>query len=418
MAKRGSITKGIFYLFLALIPFQFALNASEGVDIAVGRLVALLLAFFLAGFALKRRSFTISSSALSFFLALFFLWSGMSLFWGEDSPAGIRKFLFLANFFPLFWLLPNLSRYGLERFKPYLLYSAFAVSLVGIGQFIAQFIFGAEGVFQFWASLAPYIYGKTFSESILTHPSWLVDIGGQTTLRAIAFFPDPHIFGFYLAFVIPLAFFSKKILFKICGIIFVVTLLLTFSRAAYIGALAALISYNILKLIRNYSLFSILYSLFFLVTLIVALFFTPIGSRFFSSFNLQEGSIAGRLENVSQAISLVKEHPLIGVGLGNYARALDPLAGERSPVTAHNLYLDIWAELGIVGLFLFLGVLFFAFAYSLANSQYPIFLTLIWFAAQSLFDTPMFSVHILPLLIVFLGIADANNKGNLKVKCL
>lgn len=413
------MTQTLFWIFLLLLPFQFALNLFEGVDFASGRLLALLLILFIFARALKTRSFFISFTPLSLFLLLFLLWSGASLLWAEDTSAGTRKFLFLLNFFPLFWLVPNLAKFtksDFVRLEKVILYPALIVSVIGITQFATQFIVGVDAVFQFWASLAPFIYGDTFSQSILAHSSWLVEISGATLFRALAFFPDPHIFGFYLAFVTPLAFFSKRTLFKIFGIIFISALLLTFSRAAYVGVLGAFVSFPLIalsakrkaqnvKLQRKAQSFKLLVVVLTFALFALSLFLSPIRSRFLSSFNITEGSIAGRLENWSQALSLIRENPALGVGLGNYARALDPLAGERSPVTAHNLYLDIWAELGIVGLALFLGIAFLALKKSFHSSP-PIFLTFVWFFTQAMFDTPLFSVHILPLLIIFLSFTD------------
>lgn len=71
-------------------------------------------------------------------------------------------------------------------------------------------------------------------------------------------------------------------------------------------------------------------------------------------------SVQGRLAIWRNTLAMVRDFPLLGVGLGNhavrypaYARAavVDPLWGTRSQLDyAHNEYLQAWAELGIVGL--------------------------------------------------------------------
>jgi len=53
-------------------------------------------------------------------------------------------------------------------------------------------------------------------------------------------------------------------------------------------------------------------------------------------------------------------HPLFGIGVGNYFyenRNYAPV----SPGRAHNMYLEMMAELGIIGIILFLGIIFYTF---------------------------------------------------------
>jgi O-antigen ligase len=77
------------------------------------------------------------------------------------------------------------------------------------------------------------------------------------------------------------------------------------------------------------------------------------------------GSGTGRLDLWTVGWRMVEEEPLQGVGAGNFPVSsvhylLQPGAIERadyivgSPKVAHNTYLELWAELGIVGLVLFL----------------------------------------------------------------
>jgi len=52
------------------------------------------------------------------------------------------------------------------------------------------------------------------------------------------------------------------------------------------------------------------------------------------------------------------EHPLFGIGVGNYYYENRNYAPVH-PGRAHNMYIEIMAELGIIGIFLFLGTIFF-----------------------------------------------------------
>jgi putative inorganic carbon (HCO3(-)) transporter len=82
--------------------------------------------------------------------------------------------------------------------------------------------------------------------------------------------------------------------------------------------------------------------------------------------HVEDSAIRGRISEVRSALMMVGDHPLIGVGSGNYeilypgyARivALDPRHEERA---AHSLYLEVAAENGVIGLAVFGGLLGFA----------------------------------------------------------
>jgi O-antigen ligase len=70
------------------------------------------------------------------------------------------------------------------------------------------------------------------------------------------------------------------------------------------------------------------------------------------------------------ALDVFTSHPILGVGAGNYAEAASNYSEYRSKRiasegevvgVAHNIPLGVASQLGLVGLILFLGVLFFAF---------------------------------------------------------
>ena len=87
---------------------------------------------------------------------------------------------------------------------------------------------------------------------------------------------------------------------------------------------------------------------------------------------------SGRLATWQGAAKVIASHPILGVGAGNFPYfAIDysdvvvrhaARKGEGSGV-AHNMLLGVGAELGLVGLILFLGILFFAFKLALSLSR-------------------------------------------------
>lgn len=65
------------------------------------------------------------------------------------------------------------------------------------------------------------------------------------------------------------------------------------------------------------------------------------------------------------ALKMIKEHPILGVGNGNYASLYDAYVKKYPKLSTpdyhnfptHNSYLKVWSELGIVGIVSFVGIL-------------------------------------------------------------
>jgi O-antigen ligase len=74
---------------------------------------------------------------------------------------------------------------------------------------------------------------------------------------------------------------------------------------------------------------------------------------------VSDGAITGRLAFWGAALEMTKDHPIFGVGLQNFellTRTYLPEIGKNKDT--HNTYLKVMAELGIVGITLFLGMVF------------------------------------------------------------
>jgi O-antigen ligase len=113
-----------------------------------------------------------------------------------------------------------------------------------------------------------------------------------------------------------------------------------------------------------------------LLVVIVAMFlagfgyFTYLASPETRSHISTVGSGTGRLDLWTVGWRMVEQHPIEGVGAGNFPISsvhylLQPGALERSdyivgtPKVVHNTYLQLWTELGLVGLILFLCIVAF-----------------------------------------------------------
>lgn len=127
-------------------------------------------------------------------------------------------------------------------------------------------------------------------------------------------------------------------------------LVITFSRSAWLSLAGVLATLSVLR--------PKIFIPLIVSGLIVFALFAPYGlkGRVVSSFNPQEENVKERLRIWKSAVQMVKENPLSGVGLGAFHQAyLEKYrprklrlkwAGEH----AHNLYLHVAAETGVLGL--------------------------------------------------------------------
>lgn len=194
---------------------------------------------------------------------------------------------------------------------------------------------------------------------------------------------DPNMWGQILVAVIPLVFFrfvhDPNRNTKLISAAFVVILLFetinTFSRGAFLALLvtALLVIFVFNKNIKVAMVF-VAIGIF-----IIAIPFIPSSytNRFLTLARLsptaqygiyQDSSFRGRSSELLAGLSMFAAHPLLGVGVGNYFNnyqiysqeiGIEVRSEERD---AHSLYVEIFSETGILGIFAFGGLVFSLFA--------------------------------------------------------
>ena len=158
-----------------------------------------------------------------------------------------------------------------------------------------------------------------------------------------------------------------------CGIFLqVLALSVTFSRAALFSWIGASALFFLLLFFRQEKEKSVplqrawvgLIGVILLSLLVSFVFF---GEQFFHrggvfQYNeLAKSSDATRWAAQDAALVLIKNHPFFGVGLENFMKASNAISGGKLAHMAHNCYLLIAAEMGLVALFCFFGFLFSQF---------------------------------------------------------
>lgn len=229
-----------------------------------------------------------------------------------------------------------------------------------------------------------YLTGFSPALSVLGLAQKHVETGGVAvvatdtfrSLRAYGPFPHPNIFGGYLAIAIVLkGWKGRKGLKSLKGwrgwvqismiALFTSTLILTFSRGAWLALTIGLIVflaqafwYKRLTAHRAIPLLSI-----GLVTILlsVGVLHTHIFARFNSALRVESTSLEERASQYQSFPGVFMIDPLFGVGPGAYVFAHESLAQGQPPQNyqpMHNVFLLLLAEFGIIG---FLAFGYFAF---------------------------------------------------------
>jgi putative inorganic carbon (hco3(-)) transporter len=404
-----------FLILCVLLPFQFALNPTSGIDLAIVRII--IPAIFLAWlfFALKNNLTLLKKNKITYLVLLFIFLAIFSLSFSHNIFWSLRKLLFLLSLFPIYFIAVSVldTKRRQRQAIIALTASGAAVAFLGILQFIAQFIFGIDHVYTFLAHYtAPFFLGSSFSRSVLAYPSWLVNSEGITYMRAIATFPDPHMFSYYLGMLLPWSVAlwatttAHKKVFLFTSLLIVAADIFTFTRGGYIALIVSALI--ILPLVSRTAAKKLLFAVFVFLFLFTIVPHNPVAGRFISSFDAQEGSNQARIANWKQAVPIISAHPL-GIGIGMYPLAVNPNADYREPIYAHNLYLDIAAELGIPAAVIFIALLFFVFNsfWKIAKKQ-SFFIagaaSITVFSVHSLVESPLYSVHVLPLVLIVIAL--------------
>ena len=206
-----------------------------------------------------------------------------------------------------------------------------------------------------------YVIGSVLASSVNLHA---FDAGQQTIAnsgRYSAATLDPNEFALTVALSIPMAWylgFSAKRpivrgFFLLCPLIMIPGVILTGSRGATVAMCAALLiiplCFNrIGALTKGIVVATGISAIVGGVTLLPESTLKRLASI---GPEAMTGSMAGRREIWAAGWEQFKDHPIFGVGTGGFAQSIS-LANSQNPV-AHNTYLSVATELGVVGFLIY-----------------------------------------------------------------
>lgn len=272
---------------------------------------------------------------LSLGLVLFFL--VLNIIFSARPLVSFYRFLRLGEFFFLIFFL---KRFQFSLWPQALLLGNLVSSFLAWGQVFKGSSLG--GVF--W-----WLGERSFN--LATPGIALAQVGNHLLLRPYATFSHPNsLAGFLLVSLFLLwgarESFKNKIFFNLVFFFLSLTLFLTFSFAAYLGAGLVFIIF----LGKKWSGKGVFVGL--LLCIAVVLLSIKVGL-------VEQKSLNERLVLAQNALVLIKKRPLLGVGLGNFIPAqAEMLPFLRQDVNllqpVHNIYLLIASETGFIGLLVFI----------------------------------------------------------------
>ncbi|MFT7638213.1 MAG: putative inorganic carbon (HCO3(-)) transporter, partial [Candidatus Omnitrophota bacterium] len=220
-------------------------------------------------------------------------------------------------------------------------------------------------------------------------------------------FSSPNDFSSYLLLVLPFSFLlwyrsRQKLSFKglrrlILFVLIAGCLVATLSRSAMIGLVASLLLF--LLSTKNFKIL-----LYLCIGAGIVLISSPdLRYNFVTSLNLSDITVGERLHFWAVALEMIQNRPLLGFGPNTFFNAFDAYAPADLAYRgyAHNCFLQIWCDIGLVGLVLFIIPLFlpviYMFRAQVQNTRrrqwiYALTIGVVAFSIQSAFDTNFFAL--------------------------
>lgn len=242
------------------------------------------------------------------------------------------------------------------------------------------------------------------------------EINANDHLRRISCsFIHPNDFASYIIFVLPLTFCffcrgiksKQRYFLSLTCILGFYCLFKTYSRAAWLGFLIALIAYFFFY--KKKMLIAL--PAFIILSIII---FPQEWIRIKNLFAFEHNTVWERTQLWKGTWEMVKVHPFFGFGVNTFSRYFleyKPIEYPDMRYT-HNSYLQMWSEIGIFGLLAFLAIIFTVLRAALRNMRKKIrcgfegfiFLGIvagcIAFLIQSGLDTNLFSLVLTTLFWV------------------
>jgi len=469
------------WVFIASIPLFVALPITQSFDSMSNWRILLsvlfLVLFFKSGLSINlakiKQGWKLKEKIKHYpgeiLTGIFLLIGFLSLFIASDFVSGFKKLLFLINAFLLFIIIRNVAYKNKEAiFKIFnaLKVAAGLVLILGFIQLFSTFFIQLYRFWFFWArQVIPVFYGQTMGDLLSYSNAWFSYYAYQVpTLRMFSIFPDSHSFAFFVILSLPILLTmvflnsggnKKKTAFLYLLLsLALISIIFSGSRGAWVSAILSLVLF-LFVILLFYSPTVQSWTNFFrpkstknwsksiqliIGSLIIFFLLFPISSGILLISQFREGmdldklsiferartitdlnelSIKSRLDIWQRTADSIIKYPVLGVGLGNFPLIInEDISAAKKGASAHNLYLDVAAEMGIFALLVLLAVFWQIFRNAwqiFYTSNDPFFrawagffiLALVWILGYSLFDIVLLNDKVLLFFIANLGLLYA-----------
>lgn len=246
--------------------------------------------------------------------------------------------------------------------------------------------------------------------------------------RISASFNHYNDFAAYLGILLPMTIslyvFKEnklKVYFIFLSLLFGYCLIMTLSRGGYFTTFIGInfiVFFSLTKLkFINYKKLAINLLIFLnllVLIIIIGIYKLPL-DLIIERLRISGG--AGRNGLWQYAILLIKTRPILGHGLGSFMGLFSKLNQSIAPTYAHNCYLQMGTEIGVLGLMSFLSIIFVFFKKSIRtivkNNDFfllGIISGILSFLIYAGFDTHFYSMQLSDFFWIMLGLAIAMGK--------
>lgn len=375
----------------------------------------------------------------TFLLFLFLVWLALSVFWSPYKPIAVCRTVTLLELIAFLSILAikfrDIKWLKIATFS--LLVNGAFQSAIGIAQFASN------------SSLGLGFLGESIVSPDLPGVAKII-LAGEKHIRAYGTFPHPNVMAGFL--IIPIFILLGELISRLAStdpefqgnvpygtlipgisrkvlLVLLIVILagfgLTFSRSAFLGLSAGILSIFLINLksgiafLKAFCYPRLKSGKFAALAIILVFLFAFLKySSFFSTKSILERDL---YQNVSYEI--ISDHSVVGTGLGQFVLAEfqkhPNLEGwQYQPV--HNTYFLITSELGILGLVLFLLFISSLLGRGIGDDiniltyQY-IYCIIISFLVISIFDHYFWDIKVgtitFAIAVAFLKIASAENKS-------
>jgi len=301
-----------------------------------------------------------------------------SLIMADNLGLGVKRIIYFANLWMLFFIVRSITnRENIKLLAYNVGISGTLVVVAGIVQLISAYIMHIDNFAEFWAlGVNKALYGTAWANIAINANTWFAYYNDTIHLRMFSSFPDTHSFPLYLLMVICFLMLLQRNKFALLVIVCATAeLVLSGTRGIWVSVLVP-IAFLLYLWFKRFS-----YQKAVFIPLALFFVFLPLSSFIFGStqfklaetgseravlteriksiIDISETSNEGRLFIWKESLHSIAKHPLLGVGIGNFPviLKLNPTA-IKAGASAHNLYLNFFAELGVFGFAVFLLIVY------------------------------------------------------------